>query len=323
MRTNVPAWRAVFSLLFILGSGFLSAGCGSDTGHTLAIPDSPTNHNSADTAVVETPGGPAAAGCVYAVENGATVSSDTAVPCGHTVPKQTGGDAHGDNGIPDGWQVYSQHTDFDGISYFVSKFVVPPAPTDVTGQLLVYYFPSLTPSNNGQILQPVLQYGVSPAGGGDFWAISSWLVDSSNNSFHSPLVQVNPGESILGAMHGIPPCQGGHCTSWEVSATVLGDPTRLTTLNTDGENANYVNVQAGVLEAYHVPSCAGFPTGGVPFTTLILEDSTGNLVTPTWNPMGSASCLFGSFNWNGVIEIGTFNDLLTFEAQHPDTNQGP
>ena len=54
----------------------------------------------------------------------------------------------------------------------------------------------------GLILQPVLQWGNSPAGGGSFWAITNWFVGSPETgiALHGPLVQVNSGDILQGIM---------------------------------------------------------------------------------------------------------------------------
>jgi hypothetical protein len=54
--------------------------------------------------------------------------------------------------------------------------------------------------NNFGILQPVLQWGFSAAGGGPYWAIASWYVTSKGQAFHTPLVRVGIGDTLLGLM---------------------------------------------------------------------------------------------------------------------------
>jgi hypothetical protein len=51
------------------------------------------------------------------------------------------------------------------------------------------------------ILQPVLQWGPSAAGGGQYWAVASWYADGQGGTSHySTLVQVNPGDVLVGIM---------------------------------------------------------------------------------------------------------------------------
>ena len=52
------------------------------------------------------------------------------------------------------------------------------------------------------IYQPVLQWGSSAAGGGNYWAVASWYVDGQGGpgACHTKLVKVNPGEVLVGVM---------------------------------------------------------------------------------------------------------------------------
>jgi hypothetical protein len=49
------------------------------------------------------------------------------------------------------------------------------------------------------IIQPVLQWGSSAAGGGPYWAIASWFVGGAH-TVYSELKIVNAGDTILGNM---------------------------------------------------------------------------------------------------------------------------
>jgi hypothetical protein len=46
-----------------------------------------------------------------------------------------------------------------------------------------------------------LQWGTSAAGGGNYWAVASWLADGQGGpAFYSQLVQVKPGDVFVGVM---------------------------------------------------------------------------------------------------------------------------
>jgi hypothetical protein len=92
------------------------------------------------------------------------------------------------------------------ISYFSTKWVVPPPPETADGQLL-YLFNGLEQGGSGAapfgpyILQPVLQWGLSPDGGGSVWAVANWYVNGPNGAaLQSTLVPVNPGDVLQGVM---------------------------------------------------------------------------------------------------------------------------
>lgn len=105
--------------------------------------------------------------------------------------------------ITDGWIVNSEWTNDTGnpISYFKTRWEVPPAPATDDGQL-VYLFNGMQQAASGPfILQPVLQWGSSPAGGGRFWSITSWYVNGEGGvALHGSLKRVNPGDVIEGIM---------------------------------------------------------------------------------------------------------------------------
>jgi hypothetical protein len=144
----------------------------------------------------------------------------------------------------------------DDIDYMAGTWMVPSYPS--ANGALIYLFNGIESSNASWILQPVLQYGVSPAGGGNYWAIASWLV-RSNQAFHSSLQTVYPGNLISGftEMTAI----SGGTQYWEVEAkdTTTGAYSYLSA-NVSGQHWTWA--YAGVLDAYNVTSCSQFPSNG-------------------------------------------------------------
>ncbi|HEY2704344.1 MAG TPA: hypothetical protein VGL20_11690 [Candidatus Dormibacteraeota bacterium] len=99
-----------------------------------------------------------------------------------------------------GWITYASWTNDTGtpVSNFTTTWVVPPAPSTRSGQT-IFLFNGI--QNSTMIYQPVLQWGASAAGGGDYWAVASWYVDGAGGpAFHSDLVAVNPGDVLVGVM---------------------------------------------------------------------------------------------------------------------------
>jgi hypothetical protein len=99
-----------------------------------------------------------------------------------------------------GWITYASWTNATGIpvSSFSTTWVVPDPPATQSGQV-IFLFPGI--QNETMIYQPVLQWGVSAAGGGNYWAVASWYVDGQGGlALHSNLVQVNPGDTLVGVM---------------------------------------------------------------------------------------------------------------------------
>lgn len=84
------------------------------------------------------------------------------------------------------------------MSFFATSWVVPPPPATQNGQT-IFLFSGI--QNATMIYQPVLQWGVSAAGGGNYWAVASWYADGqTGHSFYSQLANVNPGDGLVGLM---------------------------------------------------------------------------------------------------------------------------
>ena len=82
------------------------------------------------------------------------------------------------------------------ISYFDTTWSVPPRPSTYNGQT-IFQFNSIEPGNGNAILQPVLQYGQSAAGGGEYWAVACWYL-RGNKTFVTSLQSVSTDESLTG-----------------------------------------------------------------------------------------------------------------------------
>jgi hypothetical protein len=102
---------------------------------------------------------------------------------------------------PNGWQTYGWWDSGNkSISYFATDWAVPPAPSTSSGQTIFLFNGIQNTGNNYGILQPVLQWGTSAAGGGTYWSVASWYVASGGQAFHTNLVKVNAGSKLQGIM---------------------------------------------------------------------------------------------------------------------------
>ncbi|KAJ7458629.1 hypothetical protein FB451DRAFT_1406383 [Mycena latifolia] len=97
-----------------------------------------------------------------------------------------------------GWISYASwlNSDPSPISSFTASWIVPPVPTAQHGQT-IFLFNSIEPATGDAILQPVLQYGPSAAGGGDFWAVATWYLFGDQTFFTQP-VAVQVGQPLTG-----------------------------------------------------------------------------------------------------------------------------
>jgi len=179
---------------------------------------------------------------------------------------------HSKNLEDSGWITWGS---VSGQSYnsFNGTWNVPQAPSSNDQQLL-YFFTGLEDAQGDEIIQPVLQWGTSPAGGGAFWAVASWWVTSTGQSLYSSLSNANPGDTIDGTMQEHSP------GSWTIDTLVNGG--NLVSLSVS--NVAPQQMASVTLEAYNVAGCNDYPAdGSMTFSNLILEDS-GTVQNPSWTP---------------------------------------
>jgi len=99
-----------------------------------------------------------------------------------------------------GWITFASWMNATGrsVSSFSTTWVVPDPPATQSGQV-IFLFSGI--QNETMIYQPVLQWGTSAAGGGNYWAVASWYADGpSGQALHSSLVPVNPADSLVGVI---------------------------------------------------------------------------------------------------------------------------
>jgi len=128
------------------------------------------------------------------------------------------------------------------------------------------------------IIQPVLQYGVSEAGGGNYWSLASWYVTTDENVFYSSSEQVNVGDNIFGNLTRV------NSTAW-----YIGSLDTTTNQNTfvvvDDPRLESQPWAFCTLEVYSVADCAqDYPPQSSPlkFTNMVLY-AAGSQVEPIWN----------------------------------------
>jgi hypothetical protein len=162
-------------------------------------------------------------------------------------------------GTGNGWvEAVQEEVTTDNIDKISGTWTVPSDPKDNGG--LIYMFNAIEPTSENLILQPVLQYGATSAGGdigGNYWVIASWMV--GKNALHSPGERVNPGDTISGDTYVTSVSSGK--TNWEIKSkdTTTGAWSDLGVW-TSGYEFNWAF--SGVLEAYNITTCSDFPANG-------------------------------------------------------------
>ena len=178
------------------------------------------------------------------------------------------------NPTTNGWVEDAHYSDCffwcDDLSYFSGIWEVPSAPSVVDGQT-IFLFIGEENSGESEIVQPVLQWGVSCDGGGDYWSIASWFVWGSGcaASQSTPLYGVNPGDRIEGII------QQDCCGEWTIFSEDVNTGFEFSiTVSADTMVNAYVT-----LEAYGVDSCNEYPAaGGTHFWNLNVQGGG----TPGW-----------------------------------------
>ncbi len=88
----------------------------------------------------------------------------------------------------------------NGFGYFSTNFTVPTAPTNPS-DVLIYFWPGLEDEAMSDVLQPVLQYGAGPMGGGNYWVYQSWFVSSDGTVLVGSLVgPIATGTNVWGSI---------------------------------------------------------------------------------------------------------------------------
>jgi hypothetical protein len=204
-------------------------------------------------------------------------------------PIHFGNDANYADIVPrtvNGWAAYAYWTNTrtsNPITSFTTDWVVPAVPKLASSQT-IFLFNGMQDGTTASsyIIQPVLQWGPSAAGGGKYWAVTNWYV-SSKQAFFGSLETVGSGTSLQGVM---------------------------TETGTTGSNYNYYSSFAGY------PSASSLKVSNVPEAfwaaeTLEVYGVSRSTEYPnqTSMPFSSIQILQGNINatisWTGVAATGS------------------
>jgi hypothetical protein len=170
------------------------------------------------------------------------------------------------------WVAYAawKKTPGNPVLLFSADFVVPPLPTDDFQTIFIF----IGLQNNNHIVQPVLQYGVSGAGGGAYWsALSFFAGGQSDPAKYSSVITVTPGQPLTAVISGTP--SGAGTLDYQCYFVGL-DGTQLTI-----PGVPEMTYCCGTLESYHVAGAADYPAS--PFaalTNIQVNDAAGNIQVP-------------------------------------------
>jgi len=174
---------------------------------------------------------------------------------------------------------FTNNSDSNPIVSFTTSWTVPPVPKTNHNQLL-YLFSALTPASNDAILQPVLQYGTSGAGGGNYWATASWYLIGSS-TYHSTLVPVQPGQVVGGNLAmkaGVVPTTASATQSFTYTANFTHSPYASISATT----TEMLNWAWAAFEIYSASSTSDLPTGKTSFSNITMTNFNGQSTPLNW-----------------------------------------
>ena len=145
-----------------------------------------------------------------------------------------------------------------GFSWFneiQATLTVPPPPSSPSSPLNDFLWFGFQDAAGTAVLQPVVQYGTSDAGGGNGWFVGIWYISASGAESHTSLVKVSAGNVITGTVKQSCAASGAPCS---VLVTMLrnGSPVLNVALHTTDV---WQLALKGVLEADGVYWCDQLP----------------------------------------------------------------
>jgi len=303
-RFNVCSALAILAVLFMFSASLNAQATAPNFASNVAVAG-PARPPQVPESYVITPFGYFHPSCVFEIEDGERLLADGRVEhadgmvdanapvCGYPRYTPMGSLAPADvrnasgTKAPTifGWLEYVSATTSTSYGEIAATWTVPPPPASDDAQLL-FFFPGLEDINvddNLSIVQPVLQFGRSGAGGGNYWAIASWNCCMTGTTWNSHLVKVNPGDTILGTITSR--CKKGlnYCADWKVLTKdeTTGKKTLLSKTPAEGQVWNWGF--SAVAEVYGVIQCSDWPANnGLVFTVQVYDQNRKVISDPGW-----------------------------------------
>ncbi|KAJ7739420.1 hypothetical protein DFH07DRAFT_778696 [Mycena maculata] len=178
-----------------------------------------------------------------------------------------------------GWIAYASwlNTGSSPISSFKTTWTVPPVPATNHDQTL-FLFNSIEPNSGDAILQPVLQFGPSAAGGGSYWAVATWYL-VGDSTFYTTPVKTSAGATLDGIVTLT--SSSGSSYNYVSSFTNIAG----TSLTATGSAE--LTWATETLEVYSVTEKSDFPTGSTVFKDIDLVLSSGAAPSVSWSAVSS------------------------------------
>jgi hypothetical protein len=202
-----------------------------------------------------------------------------AAACAHPADSQTvnvpvAGQTAASPAATNGWMVAGRGTAARPVRYLHADFWVPRNPTSA-GSQTVFLFPGMQNATGAAIFQPVLQWGPSAAGGGQYWSMASWVV-TSTGCWVSPLRRVYAGDHLYGSVFARN-CSSNVC-DWTIWTNAV-DRGYSTTLKIRS-GYQLTDVYGLALEAYDLTACSQLPASYAISRDIFVSDAAGTRMRP-------------------------------------------
>jgi hypothetical protein len=144
---------------------------------------------------------------------------------------------------------------FDWYNGMRSTWAVPARPESL-GQTLFYWNGFTAGYFGGEVIQPVLQYGIGRNGGGPYWRLQAWWIESDLPVFSGAVCFPDDHEIVAGELDTEPgSCLGNGQCEWNVVARTDRCEAKLII-----QTVNRMEVAwKGVVEAWNVNTCTAYP----------------------------------------------------------------
>jgi hypothetical protein len=195
------------------------------------------------------------------------------------------------------WITYAVwiNTTVSPIAYFSTSWTVPTIPYTDHGQV-VYLFNALEDAmmtSSAYIIQPVLQYGKSNAGGGSYYSIGNWYGGGTSGQYwYSSLTSVLPGANLQGVIQ-----MTVNGSDYSYTSSFAGYPTNTSISFSDPLQMNYAfeTLEAGGIQFWgDYPTLATYPNTNVqhpdvPMTNIEIKLADGTNAVVNWTAINQVT----------------------------------
>eukprot|EP00455_Lapot_gusevi_P047951 TRINITY_DN656_c0_g1_i2.p1 TRINITY_DN656_c0_g1~~TRINITY_DN656_c0_g1_i2.p1 ORF type:complete len:299 (-),score=71.86 TRINITY_DN656_c0_g1_i2:30-926(-) len=175
------------------------------------------------------------------------------------------------------WVAYAGYTHPTEFSFFTSTWTVPPSPPSPFFLTTVFFFNGIQQQlhNTTAIYQPVLQYGFSGCGGGEYWTLTAFVVSDSGRAYCGQMLNVNENDVVRGNM--TKQTDG----SWLTQAEVLNRSSPVSHISATSPLP--MRFACLTMEAIRLYSCGEYPgNNAMTFTNNHLFVGDQELTPPAW-----------------------------------------